>query len=76
MSNHTLSRSPDIQPSSAPAPARTVSESEIAKRAYEKYEARGRVDGFALEDWLAASRELAGAPFGRVGLPSQDPRSP
>lgn len=33
----------------------------IARRAYELYEQRERRDGWALEDWLNAERELAGA---------------
>lgn len=33
----------------------------IARRAYELYEQRGRRDGWALEDWLNAERQLAGA---------------
>ncbi|MGA6827288.1 DUF2934 domain-containing protein [Nitrospira sp. NS4] len=33
----------------------------IARRAYELYERRGRQDGLALEDWLQAERQLAGA---------------
>lgn len=86
MSHHTFSRSPHVQPASTPAPnptgqrptARTASNDEIAKRAYEKYEARGRVDGFALDDWLKASHELTGDTLSHMGLPSpnQDPRSP
>ncbi len=30
------------------------------ERAYELYEARGRVDGWDLEDWFEAERELVG----------------
>lgn len=30
----------------------------IARRAYAKFEARGRAHGFDLEDWLEAEREL------------------
>jgi len=30
----------------------------IAVRAYELYEQRGRQDGYALEDWLQAEREI------------------
>jgi outer membrane protein TolC len=37
------------------------SEDEIARRAYERYEARGREDGHALDDWLDAERDLNGA---------------
>jgi hypothetical protein len=32
----------------------------IALRAYELYEARGHVDGFDVEDWLQAEREILG----------------
>jgi hypothetical protein len=30
----------------------------IARRAYQLYEARGRVDGYDVEDWLQAEQEL------------------
>ena len=46
----------------ASASALTWSEEQreqIAARAYERYLARGGVDGQALEDWLAAEAELA-----------------
>jgi hypothetical protein len=33
----------------------------IAQRAYERYEARGREDGHALDDWLDAERDLSAA---------------
>jgi hypothetical protein len=32
----------------------------IRRRAYESYEERGRVDGFALDDWLQAEAEVMG----------------
>lgn len=35
---------------------------DVEKRAYQLYEARGRVDGFDLEDWLQAEQEILGAP--------------
>jgi hypothetical protein len=35
------------------------SEDEIARRAYQRYEARGREDGHALDDWLDAERDLS-----------------
>jgi hypothetical protein len=35
-----------------------VLHSDIAKRAFELYEARGRILGQALEDWLEAEREI------------------
>lgn len=85
MAHHIFSRSPHTQPVSEPAPnptdyrtaAKPPSNADIARRAYEKYEARGRVDGFALEDWLTASHELAGDTVTPEGLqsPSQHPRS-
>jgi len=33
----------------------------IRRRAYALYEQRGRVDGFALDDWLQAEAEILGA---------------
>jgi hypothetical protein len=33
----------------------------IRKRAYQLYEQRGKVDGFALDDWLQAEGEIIGA---------------
>lgn len=38
--------------------AGTPSNTEIEKRAYELYEARGYEEGHALEDWLQAEQEL------------------
>ncbi len=32
----------------------------IRLRAYEIYEQRGRIDGFALDDWLQAEAEIVG----------------
>jgi Protein of unknown function (DUF2934) len=37
-------------------------EEKIRLRAYEFYERRGRIDGFALEDWLQAEEEIRRAP--------------
>jgi len=43
----------------APEPsAAVVSEELIRQRAYELYEQRGREDGHALDDWLAAEAEI------------------
>ena len=36
-------------------------ERQIQQRAYELYERRGRTDGYDLEDWLQAEREIKGA---------------
>lgn len=41
--------------------SRRTSEDDIAQRAYERYEARGREHGHALDDWLDAERELNAA---------------
>jgi hypothetical protein len=38
--------------------ATTIPESDIARRAYDLYLARGREDGHDVEDWLQAEREL------------------
>lgn len=41
---------------SRPAPASNTDD--IARRAYEIYESRGRADGADVDDWLQAEREL------------------
>ena len=41
-------------------------EEEIRKRAYELFEARGREEGRALEDWLRAEQEITGRKSGDV----------
>jgi hypothetical protein len=33
----------------------------VHRRAYQLYEQRGKVDGFALDDWLQAEAEILGA---------------
>ena len=38
--------------------APTEREEKVRVRAYELYEKRGRVDGFALEDWVTAEAEF------------------
>ena len=38
--------------------ARAELEEQIRRRAYELYEQRGRVDGYALDDWLQAEAEV------------------
>lgn len=35
-------------------------EEKIRLRAYELYEQRGRIDGYALDDWLQAEGEILG----------------
>jgi len=40
---------------------------EIARRAYELYEARGYVDGFDVDDWLQAEQDIVGSkPAGKA----------
>lgn len=46
--------------SKAAKPATQPTHDDIARRAYELYEARGHQDGHHFEDWLTAERELAG----------------
>jgi hypothetical protein len=41
------------------ATAVTVNHEDVAKLAYTYWEARGRQDGFAEQDWLRAERELS-----------------
>jgi hypothetical protein len=56
----------------APDPAPAVTHDQIARRAYEIYEARGADEGDALADWLTAERELrqrTSAPGAAPGTP-------
>jgi hypothetical protein len=60
-------------PSQVPAAAqsgnaRSACDADIAKRAYEKYQARGCTHGFDREDWTAASHELIAETFGHSSL--------
>ena len=52
----------------APNNARSACDADIAKRAYEKYQARGSAHGFDRKDWAAASHELIAETFGHSGL--------
>jgi hypothetical protein len=45
-------------PSSTFAPEPSIYEEEVRRRAYEIYEARGRQDGNAVEDWIRAEQEV------------------
>jgi hypothetical protein len=38
--------------------ARPVDQDEISRRAYERYEERGREAGHDVDDWLEAERDL------------------
>ena len=42
----------------APQPVSSPDANAVARRAYEIYESRGRIDGYDVEDWLQAEREL------------------
>lgn len=44
----------ELPTSSVPNDPGTI---DVAHRAYEIYESRGRIDGAALDDWLQAERE-------------------
>jgi len=48
--------------------AKSDCDADIAKRAYEKYEARGCAHGLDREDWAAASHELIAETFGHASL--------
>ena len=45
----------------APARPATVTNNDLARRAYDLYLARGREDGHDMDDWLQAERELRNA---------------
>ena len=45
-------------PAAAPSPELQVLQEEIARRAFEKFAARGYVHGFDQQDWLDAEEEL------------------
>ena len=47
----------DSSPSGKPL-ATDTTHTDIARRAYEFYEQRGRVDGHDYDDWLSAERDL------------------
>jgi len=49
----------NLTPSSELARNTETLRDQIAQRAYELYEQRGRQDGFAVQDWLQAEQELA-----------------
>lgn len=71
MSKHTshlpsIARYPDRDLLVRSAYVRPVLRGEIAKRAYEKYEARGCTHGFDLQDWTDAVRELDAETLGQV----------
>jgi len=54
--NQSAATAADRAPKSRPERA-TVTNSDIARRAYDLYLARGREPGHQLDDWLEAERE-------------------
>jgi hypothetical protein len=48
------------KPRSTNTPLPSHTEERIRLKAYEIYERRGRIDGFALDDWLQAEAEVVG----------------
>jgi len=65
---HQASGSSQVAKAPQRGNASAVCDADIAKRAYQKYEARGRAHGFDREDWAAASHELIGETFGHLSL--------
>jgi hypothetical protein len=61
MTTKSKSRKPR---SPKPAQPNEIEES-IRRRAYELYEQRGRIEGFALDDWLQAEAEILGKQKGQ-----------
>lgn len=62
-------------PSPSPDPDGSQTE-RIREAAYRLYEARGRVDGYAVDDWLAAEAELvSGTSASAVQASSRTPAS-
>ena len=55
--NNELVR-PEDQASVATENHRAISKDDVARRAYELFLARGRVDGHDVEDWLEAERQV------------------
>ena len=61
MSTHKKTQkpaAPDGRPTQNAVPPYEPAFDEIRVRAYETYIQRGRIDGFDLEDWLQAEKEL------------------
>ncbi len=52
------SENPAAEVSTSEPAVTSVTEEAIRERAYELYEQRGRLDGHALDDWLAAEAEV------------------
>jgi hypothetical protein len=62
----------DRSSTSPPNRSAPVTDSDIARRAYDLYVARGGDDGHDLDDWLQAERELRAASSTAQDLPEVD----
>jgi hypothetical protein len=51
---------PDKSTRAAPNERRELDSEQVARRAYERFEARGREHGRDQEDWFSAEQELRG----------------
>lgn len=61
MSSHKKTQKIAVQntmPVDDPVPPYDPSLEEIEARAYQRYVQRGRIDGFDVDDWLQAEKEL------------------
>ncbi len=53
-----FSTGPSTSPTLQRVDLKRASHADIAKRAFQKYQARGGIHGFDREDWAASEREL------------------
>ena len=63
---NTVTAAVDRASTALPNPTARMADSEIARRAYDLYLARGCAHGHDVEDWLQAERELRGV--GRLAV--------
>ncbi|MBZ5560446.1 MAG: DUF2934 domain-containing protein [Acidobacteriia bacterium] len=63
---NTVTAAVDRASTALPNPPARMADSEIARRAYDLYLARGCAHGHDVEDWLQAERELRGV--GRLAV--------
>jgi Protein of unknown function (DUF2934) len=63
--HHVRPEEPVATPVAQSSTKHPLSTESVAKRAYEKFVARGRTHGADREDWVAAERELSAGEVGR-----------
>jgi Protein of unknown function (DUF2934) len=63
--HHIRPEEPVVTPVAHPSAKHSVPTDSVAKRAYEKFVARGRTHGGDREDWVAAERELTAGEVGK-----------